>query len=76
MPYFIYKISKQPEESKIEKLDCYTSFKEAKNQVRKIRANLTSDTDTARIIFADNQQEAEAKLSEKRTPPVLKEWEK
>lgn len=76
MPYFIYKIDKQEEQNKIEKLDCFASFKEAKTEVRKIRANLSDDTTIAKIIFADNEQEAEAKLNEKRTPPILKEWEK
>ena len=76
MPYFIYKINKQEGKDKIEKLDSYISFKEARDKVRKIRANLTNDTVIAKIIFADSQQEAEAKLGEKRTPPILKEWEK
>ena len=76
MPYFIYKIDKQGIENKIEKLDCFDSFKEAKTKVREIRTGLTGNTAIAKIIFADDQQEAEAKLSEKRTPPILKEWEK
>ena len=76
MPYFIYKIDKQETESHIEKLHCFESFKEAKTKVREIRANLNDDAIIAKIIFAENQQEAEAKLREKRTPPILKEWEK
>ena len=76
MPYYIYKINKQAKENNIEKLDCYTSFKEAKNKVREIRASLSDETVIAKIIFADNQQQAVAKLGEKRTPPILKEWEK
>ena len=76
MPYFIYKIDKQGTENKIEKLDCFASFKEAKTKVREIRAGLTGKAVIAKIIFADDQLEAEAKLSEKRTPPILKEWEK
>ena len=74
MPYFIYKIDKQTNSMK--QLDCFTSFKEAKTEVRKIRASLEGDAIIAKIIFADNQEEAEAKLKEKRTPPILKEWEK
>ena len=65
MPYFIYKIDKREGKDNIEKLDCFTSFKEAKIKVRKIRANLDSGAIIAKIIFADNQQEAEAKLNEK-----------
>ena len=76
MPYFIYKIDKREEGNNIEKLDCFSSFREAKTKVLKIRAGLESDAIIAKIIFADNQQEAEAKLNEKRTPPILKEWEK
>lgn len=76
MPYFIYKIDKREGKNNIQKLDCFPSFKEAKLEVRKIRADLENDAIVAKIIFADNQQEAEAKLNEKRTPPILKEWEK
>lgn len=76
MPYFIYKIDKQGGENRIEKLDSFHSFKEAKLRVREIRASLTSDTVIAKIIFADNQHEAETKLREKRAQPILREWEK
>ena len=76
MPYFIYKIDKREANKSIEKLDCFLSFREAKTKVLKIRSGLESDAIIAKIIFADNQQEAEAKLNEKRTPPILKEWEK
>ena len=74
MPYFIYKIDKQA--NSIEQLDSFVSFKEAKTKVREIRASLDDDAVIAKIIFADNQEEAEARLKEKRTPPILKEWEK
>ena len=74
MPYFIYKIDKRA--NNIERLDSFTSFKEAKTKVREIRASLEDDTITAKIIFADNPEEAESRLKEKRTPPILKEWEK
>ena len=74
MPYFIYKIDKQADS--IEQLDCFMSFKEAKTKVREIRASLEDDAIIAKIIFADNQEQAEAKLKEKRMPPILKEWEK
>ena len=74
MPYFIYKIDKQADS--IEPLDCFVSFKEAKTKVREIRASLKNDTIIAKIIFADNREGAEARLKEKRIPPILKEWEK
>jgi len=76
MPYFIYKIDKSSGETQLQPLDCFNNFKEAKIAARKIRAHLDNDAITAKIIFADTQSDAEAKLSEKRSPPILKEWEK
>ena len=60
----------------MKQVDCFISFKEAKTKVREIRASLEDEAVIAKIIFADNREEAEAKLKAKRTPPILKEWEK
>lgn len=79
MPYFIYKITPGPTlvTKKIEYINTLEAYKEARSQVRSLRAELESvDSTMFKIIFADNQLEAEERLSEVREVPVLKEWEK
>jgi hypothetical protein len=79
MPYYIYKITTGPTAlaKTLEKLDEFTSFKEAKNRARAMRAEM-DETDACRIkvIFADSALEAEESLMEKREAPILREWEK
>ncbi len=79
MTYFIYKITPglTPATKKIEYINDLEAYKEARSEVRSLRAGLNSDDATVfKIIFANNQLEAEERLSEVREAPVLKEWEK
>ena len=79
MPYFIYKITSGPTNlvKNLEKLEEYATFKEAKQKARGMRAAL-SETDNyeIKVMFANNELEAEESLMEKREAPILREWEK
>nr|VFK40747.1 MAG: hypothetical protein BECKSD772F_GA0070984_10703 [Candidatus Kentron sp. SD]VFK46376.1 MAG: hypothetical protein BECKSD772E_GA0070983_10723 [Candidatus Kentron sp. SD]VFK79495.1 MAG: hypothetical protein BECKSD772D_GA0070982_10526 [Candidatus Kentron sp. SD] len=64
--YFIYKILPSNRLAPVQHFDKYP---EAKKAVRSLREALTSeDTHTFRIIFAQNTEEAERRLREKREP--------
>lgn len=79
MPYFIYKINQGPTAlvKKLEKLGEHDTFKQAKLTARNLRANLPQDsTDSIKVMFADNELQAEEQLMEKREQPILREWEK
>lgn len=79
MPYYIYKITAGPTAlvKTLEKLDQCDSFKEAKARARNMRAALSEgDNDQIKVMFADNELEAEEQLMEKREAPILREWEK
>jgi hypothetical protein len=78
MPYYIYKII--PGETATARILEFTgehdSYREAKNEVRALRSAQSKDVDFAyKIIFAENQPEAEQLLLEHREKPILKEWE-
>ncbi len=80
MPYYyVYKISPGPTKliSKVEKLEQYDSFKEAKNHARALRAELSeNDNCQIKVMFAESELDAEEQLMEKREAPILREWEK
>lgn len=77
--YFIFKISQLPGGivKKLEKMDRFESYKEAKQRVRTLRANQSAtETVNFKIIFAESELDAEEKLQEKRDPTIVMEWEK
>jgi hypothetical protein len=79
MPYYIYKITPGPTglTKSLEKLEQYDAFKDAKQRARGMRAEMSnSESHTIKVMFADNELEAEEKLMEKREQPILREWEK
>jgi len=79
MPYYIYKITPGPTNltKSLEKLEQYDAFKEAKQRARTLRADMQGDaTSFIKVMFADNELDAEEKLQEKRERPILREWEK
>ena len=79
MPYFVYKISAGPTEilKRLELQDSFDVYKEAKTLARNMRPELQSgDPTIIKIIFANDQLEAEQRLTEVREKPILKEWEK
>jgi hypothetical protein len=77
--YFIFKITQGPGDivTKLEKINHFTSFKEAKQNVRELRQQQAPDTSSIyKIMFAENELQAEELLMEKRDAPVVLEWEK
>ena len=78
MPYYIYKIIPGETETArtLEFIDAHTSYREAKNEVKTLRAAQSEDAGLVyKIIFAGNQPEAEQLLLGHREKPILKEWE-
>jgi hypothetical protein len=67
MPYFIYKIT---EPKKLEYVGENTAYKEARNQVRELRAQANGEYE-AKMIFAKSQVEAERLLTEEREAPPI-----
>jgi hypothetical protein len=66
MPYFIYKIRPIKQLELVEKFD---SYRDAKQQAKSIRENLTvADNALVKIMFGKNQTEAELLLKEEREP--------
>ena len=78
MPYFVFKIA--PGISKIvknlEQMAEYEKFKEAKNFAKQQREQDSDSGNTYKVIFAENNIEAEEKLQEQREETILREWEK
>ena len=63
--------------SRLEMQERFDVYKDAKALARKMRAELpTGDPTIIKIIFANDQLEAEQRLTEVREKPILKEWEK
>lgn len=79
MPYYIYALMPN-EASRARNLDLikeFRNFKDAKNEVRTLRSEKPLEEGRIyKIIFADNQAEAEQRLTEFREEPIVKEWEK
>lgn len=79
MPYFIYKITSGSTGAikELEFFEKHEEFKQAKKFVREKRAELELDSRTTiKMIFAENELEAEQRLREPRNAPILREWEK
>ena len=79
MPYFIYKITSGSTGviRELEFIEKYDEFKQAKKFVREKRIELELDNRTAvKMIFAEDEFEAEQRLREPRNAPILREWEK
>lgn len=67
MPYFVYKITPP---KKLEYVADHDSYKEARAQVRELRAAANGQYD-AKMMFAKNPVEAERLLSEEREAPPI-----
>jgi hypothetical protein len=77
--YFIYKIEAGANDivKSLTKLNQFDKFRDAKQEVKRLRREQSSD-DAAlfKVIFAENELQAEEMLQEKREAPVVLEWEK
>ena len=79
MPYFIYKITSRSTGAikGLEYIDKYDEFKQAKKFIREQRITIGHDSRTTiKMIFANDELEAEQRLREPRNAPILREWEK
>ena len=71
MPYFVYKISPR---KRLELVDTFERYRDAKVRTRSLRAELRADDDhIVKMIFAQNVDEAERLLTEVREPRPLGE---
>lgn len=79
MPYYLYTVtpSETTTTKSIEYLDQFDKFKTAKNEAKRLRTEAPlEDGQYYKVMFADNQPEAEQRLKEYREPTIVKEWEK
>lgn len=79
MPYFIYRITtgKQASARKVTHIREFENFRDAKKDVKQMRLDQADgDADTFKVIFSQDQAEAEKLLLEYREEPIAKEWEK
>ena len=79
MPYYVFHLTKGTNGAvrSAELIDDFVDYKEAKTLARNLRAELkVKEASEVKIMFADNEEIAEAKLTENRDAPILREWEK
>lgn len=79
MPYYLYKISTLEGidlVKNLELLEVHDAFRPAKQQAKKLRAELQGEEFTFKVMFAENQLLAEEQLLEKREKPILMEHER
>ncbi len=79
MPYFVYKITSGSTGAikELEFIEKYDEFKQAKKFAREKRSQMELDNRIAiKMIFAEDELEAEQRLREPRNAPILREWEK
>lgn len=79
MPYYLYIVT--PGETgtakTLEYLAQFDKFKTAKTEAKRLRAEAPlEDGQYYKIMFAEDQSEAEQRLKEFREQTVVKEWEK
>jgi len=79
MPYYLFKMSARDKldlVKNLELLEVFDAFKAAKNEAKKLRTEQSLDGVTYKVMFAENQLDAEEKLLERRDKPVLMEHER
>jgi len=80
MPYyFIFRITETGNAlvRQLEKIDRFDSYREAKQLVRQLRNDSPPGNGVSyKIMFAENELQAEEQLQEKREAPIVQEWEK
>lgn len=79
MPYFVFYLTKGTNGAvrSTELKDSFADYKQAKTFARKLRVELkVKEASDVKIMFDDNAEMAESKLTESRGAPILREWEK
>ncbi len=69
MPYYLYEIIEQPIRQ-LKKLAQYPSFKEAGAEAKRLRAE-SAEPVTIKVMFAENELQAEDQLMQVREAPPL-----
>jgi hypothetical protein len=77
MPYYVFRIQSGPTAivKQLDLLQEFEVFKEAQDFAKQTRTEIT-DNSQVKVMFADNQLQAEEQLMEKRDKPILREWER
>lgn len=71
MPYYLYRITEKPIRQ-LAKLAQHSSFKEASADAKRLRAEGgIAEGSVVKVIFADNELQAEDQLSQVREAPLL-----
>lgn len=71
MPYYLYRITERPIRQ-LAKLAQYPSFKEAGAEAKRLRGAVDQPAGSVvKVIFADNELQAEDQLSQVREAPLL-----
>lgn len=79
MPYFVYRITESAGAfvRNLELVETFDKFRDAKLHAKQLRADMSAgDRALIKVMFAENQLEAEELLQEKREKPIVMEWEK
>lgn len=70
MPYFVYKI--RPPFRQLEKVEAFPTFKEASAFAKSVRAGMApTDNYTVKVMFAEDELQAEDLLNQVREPEPL-----
>ena len=70
MPYFVYKIT--PPFKQLEKLDAFPDFKQASTYTKAVRTGMAADDKyMVKVIFAENELQAEDLLNQVREPEPM-----
>lgn len=70
MPYFVYKI--RPPFKQLEKVEVFPTFKEASAFAKSVRGGMAAtDNYTVKVIFAEDELQAEDLLTQVREPEPM-----
>lgn len=72
MPYYLYRIVQMGPVKQLDKLDQFDSFKAASAEAKRLRTELDVPANvTVKVVFADNELQAEDLLQQVREPEPL-----
>ncbi len=72
MPYYLYRITQTGPVKQLEKLTQFAQFKEASAEAKRLRKDLELPAGTTiKVIFAENELQAEDLLNQVREPEPL-----
>ncbi len=68
MPYYLYRVSQIGSIRQLEKLAQFDKFKEASTAAKELRKNAGPQQDLFRVVFGENELQAEDTLNTVRDP--------